>query len=173
MVSVIVGIVVGIIICIAIVLGFMNVETPAKARARLLDSRTENALSNLVMSISSNYSLDKKIEGNINLAEWINPSKEISIEFITYRKVSDKEFELCAEFGTESLIGRPISVDDMPWAGHKSGKECYTFDAEKELAKYSKNSYTDPEQMLQDKINASQNPPVASPGLEPATAPVK
>lgn len=140
-VSAIVGGVVVVVLVVAVVLGFLNVETPAKTRARLLDSRTENALSNLVMSVANDYSLNNKVPDQIsNLAEWVSPGKDISVVSVTYRKINDQNFELCADFNSASASKFNVTTD-MPWAGHPVGNACYNIDAAQALTRYYGTDY--------------------------------
>ena len=126
-VSAIVGGVVVVAMIVAVIFGFLNVETPAKTRARLLDSRTENALSSLVMSVANDYSINKKVPNQIsNLAEWVSPSKDISVVGITYRQIDNQNFELCADFNLAAATKYNVATD-MPWGGHPAGHACYNF----------------------------------------------
>lgn len=139
LVSIIVGSIVGVLTVALVVVGFMSVETPAQSRAKAEDSRTEQALAQLVYSIANSYSGTQKLETSYNLPEMLSGSN-LPTDNIIYSKVSETEFQLCTTFLTK--ITNPYPQDmTIPWFNHGTGYICYTIDAKKEVEKNFKLNY--------------------------------
>jgi len=155
--SLIVGVVVAVLLAAAVIVGFMNVETPQTARLRLADSRAQQALTALSYSISSAYAASGELDENIDLADFVTPSREYDLTGIAYRKVSAKDFQLCVNFNLDvAATNDSAYIDPMyPWARYQRGYQCYTINAASEMEKYNKAAIPD----IQAEINKGPNPP--------------
>ena len=129
-----VGIIVIVISLALLVIGLLNVETPTKSRMRAADSVTQQTLSTLLYTISGLYKTNGRLEEQVNLSEYVYGNPGLSVEGISYRKVSDKEFELCANFNLDPISAAGYSAG-IPWSNYKQGHQCYTIDAEQENKK--------------------------------------
>jgi hypothetical protein len=113
----------------------------------------------LMAAIASSYSLNKKVPDKIdNLAEWVSPGRDIVLESITYRRISDKDYELCVDFKTDSYY-QSYGYGDMPWAGYKAGHHCYQIDANT-INDASKQMYPNVKEVRPANIPTSETQPV-------------
>ncbi len=152
-VSIIVGAIVIVIAVIAVVVGFLNVDSPLQARNRLEDSRTQEALSQAYYYINNSYYSEQKLEDSYDLPAVLS-GYGFASQKISYRKVSDQEYELCADFkGKDQMTGDKFT----PWFNHEAGYQCYTINAQKEYDKTYK--------------TIQQPAPVMTPETPAATAP--
>jgi len=152
-VSIIVGAVVVVAAIIAVVVGFLNVDTPIQARQRLEDGKTQEALNQTYYFINNSYYSSQKLEDSYDL-KVILTGYGFSTQNIVYRKVSDQEYELCADFKAKDQV---LGDKFMPWFNHEAGHQCYTINAQKEYDKTYK--------------TIQQPAPVATPETPAATAP--
>ena len=98
------------LVIIAFVSAWFFVESPVNARNRRLDQKLINNISNLEGSINSYLSSEEKLPENLdqlannenfylNKNILIDPETKAPIE---YKKLSEKSFELCANFRTDN-----------------------------------------------------------------------
>lgn len=136
LVSIIVGSIVGVLIAAALVGGFMSVDSPAQARIKLEDSNTEQAMGQVAYSIANLYGGGQKLAETYNLQELLSGSN-LPTKKISYRRVSETEFELCADFNAKAS-NLYYSDKSYPWFNHEAGHQCYTINAKTEAEKYFK-----------------------------------
>jgi hypothetical protein len=132
-VSVIVGTIVILAVIVAIVGGFLSVETPVQARIRQEDEKVGNILSEFYYYINNSYYSDQKLQETYDF-EVIFSGYDFTTDKVTYRKISDEEYELCAEFkgtGVSQFYGDKT----IPWIRHEAGYQCYVINAKKEYDK--------------------------------------
>jgi len=133
-VSLVVGSVVALSAIIAIIVGFLNVDSPLEARNHLEDSKIESALNQIYYYINNDYIVEKKLKDSYDFNLILN-NFLVSSDKISYRKISDKEYELCADFKSKSqLIGDRFT----PWFNHSAGRQCYTINAQTEYERLYK-----------------------------------
>lgn len=132
-ISVIVGSIVVLAVVSAVIGGFLSVETPRQARIRQEDEKVTRALNEVYYFINNNYYSEQKLEETYDF-EVIFSGYDFSADSIAYRKISEEEYELCAEFkgsGVNQLYGDKA----IPWVKHEAGYQCYTINAKKEYDK--------------------------------------
>lgn len=152
-VSIIVGTIVVLAAIAAVIGGFLNVDTPMQARARLEDGRTQEALNQAYYFINNSYYNDQKVQESYDLKSVLT-GYGYSADNISYRKVSDQEYELCATFrGKDQNLGDKFA----PWFNHEAGYQCFVINAQKEYDKTYK--------------TIQQPAPVMTPENPAATAP--
>jgi hypothetical protein len=142
LVSIIVGSIVGVLIAAALVGGFMSVDSPAQARIKLEDSKTEQAMGQITYSIANLYGGNQKLAETYDLQDLISGSN-LPTKNITYRRVSVTEFELCADFNAKAA-NLYYADKTYPWFNHEAGHQCYTINAKIEAEKYFKINQTAP-----------------------------
>lgn len=130
-ISLIAGIILGIAAVVAIVGGFLSVDTPMQARARLEDGKTQEALNQVYYFINNSYYSDQKIQDSYDLKSLLS-GNGYSADNISYRKISDQEYELCATFKDKD---QSLGDRFAPWFNHEAGYQCYTINAKKEYEK--------------------------------------
>ncbi len=152
-VSVVIGTGVIVSVVIIVVVGFLNVDSPLQARNRLEDSKTIEALSQAYYYINNDYYLKQKLEDTYDFSSIFSTYGLIN-QKISYRKISNQEYELCAEFKDK---GQMMGDRFTPWFNHEAGYQCYTINAQKEYEKTYK--------------TIQQPAPVITPIIPEATAP--
>lgn len=139
-ISLIIGIIVGVIVLAAIVVGFMNVPTPETARKQLLDNQKTQALSNMYSYVIDTYRSGNQLKAELDMAQLVSLAAPGTYNDVTYRKIDGTNFELCAVFQAKAepsynqYYTAPYSAS-TPWVNHDAGKQCYSFDAIKEISK--------------------------------------
>jgi len=139
-ISVAVGAIVAIVALVAVILGFMNVPTPQTARNQLLDTQKTQALANVYSYVIDIYRNDGQLKDQLDMKQLESLAAPGTYADITYRKIDANNFELCAVFQakTEPDFAQPYSMPyspSTPWVSHDAGKQCYPFDAVKEVSK--------------------------------------
>lgn len=125
------------LIVAAFVAAWFFVESPKMARSRLMDQRLIQNIYSIENAMNSYYDRNKKLPANL---EEFKADKNIYISAnalvdpetkapIAYNKISDKEFELCATFRTDSIeeaakqstgyIGMDVNSKE-----HRAGYQC-------------------------------------------------
>lgn len=99
------------LVCVIFVSALFFVESPKTARMKRLDQMVLNRVYSLESAVNSYYDLNKKLPENIEeiskYGEKIYFDKKNILdpesgEAIEYKKTGDKQFELCANFRTDS-----------------------------------------------------------------------
>lgn len=126
-----------VLIIAALIGGFISIETPAQSRMRLQDGQTEQVLLQYFHVVTGDYNTTKVLAESYDFQNSLNGSN-LPAGTVTYRKVSDKMFELCADFKAQA---KNQYYSEYPWYNHASGRQCYQLDATKETDKYYKLNY--------------------------------
>lgn len=130
-ISISAGIVAIFLVITIVIVGFLNVDSPLQARNRLEDSKTQEALNQVYYYINNSYYSSQKLEDSYDLSAVLS-GYGFSTQKISYRKVSEQEYELCVNFN-----GKDQSLGDtfMPWFNHEAGYQCYVISAQREYDK--------------------------------------
>lgn len=142
-VSIIAGGLLIILILGGVIIGFLNIEDPETAKNRLIDSNIAEVMSSVSATIVNFYKVNNFLGDNLDIKQLVPVNLSGLVEEnVTYRKVSEKEFELCATFKTDAYNSEtPFLTDnDYPWIFFKKGLQCYVIDAEKIAEKYYSNN---------------------------------
>jgi uncharacterized membrane protein len=123
-----------------IVGGFLSIEKPQTAKDRLLDQKISEVMSNLSGAIVYFYKTNGFVGNNLDVKQLVPVNLSGIVEDnISYRKISENEFELCAIFKTDSFVSKEFfSAGDIdyPWIFYKKGQQCYVINAETIAEKY-------------------------------------
>ena len=127
-----------VIVVAALVLGFMNTQTPNEVREYRLDTTQTNDLSLIQSNIESFYSIDNTLPQTLDEAFQgieipIAPEGRAGYE---YRVTGPTAYELCATFANESTkaeqqqFAEPMYANDMSLKGnmnwtHGAGEWCF------------------------------------------------
>ncbi len=102
------------------------IESPQKARERKVDQTTINKMANLESEINYYYSKNEKLPEEIS--DFVKDSQLLSLSesSIEYVKKGDKNFELCANFLSESEdLGYAYSYRKDSYYSHEVGYHCF------------------------------------------------
>lgn len=113
------------LVIIIFVSSWFFVESPRVARERKIDEKVINNIHSLESYINSYYEKEEKLPEDLlemnNVIEVVNFNQflinPVSGEKIEYKKIGDKEFELCANFRTDSYESKrnevyPVYIGD-------------------------------------------------------------
>lgn len=125
----------GLVIIIAIVLGFIAGGTPGQARLRNFDLQRVNDLEQ-ISSCISNFAYDNgrlpasfdELKTNARYSYCAGRTSDMETgKDYEYRIISEKEYELCAEFSLSGSIEFQSRVYSPPslWENHDQGRVCY------------------------------------------------
>ncbi len=135
-ISIIAGSIVVLAVIVAVVGGFLSVETPKQARTRIEDERTSSMLSQVYYFINNAYYSEQELKEDYDFSV-IFYDYDLSNSNISYRKISEQEYELCADFKADGT-GQIYGEKTVPWFKHDSGRQCYLINAKKEYDKNNK-----------------------------------
>lgn len=129
------GVTAVIVIC-ALILGFMNTETPQEVREMRLDEEQIRALGDMEWRIEEHYRINSAFPESIDeVYSGIEaPTAPEGRDQYEYRVVAEDAFELCAEFAYPSTPGVAIARPVIEGEGiknpynwdHGEGRWCFT-----------------------------------------------
>lgn len=127
------GIGAGILVVIALVYGFMNIETPTEVREMKLDDQQVSDLQDMQWRVEEYYRVEKALPGDISvLYEGAIPPQAPSDRApYQYNIIDETSYELCANFvhdsqtaGNYRSIASPLTKDNYNW-DHGTGSKCF------------------------------------------------
>lgn len=110
--------------------GFFIIDSPTVSRQKKIDQQTVNNLQNVDSSVRSYFDRTKQLPGNLQQLEKTDYFPVfVGDNAVEYRKISDRNFELCADFihsdledeSANSVVFESFSKE---WS-HKQGKVCF------------------------------------------------
>ena len=119
-----------VLVVAALVLGFMNTETPAEVRAKNIDDRILNDLYTIESAVQQYYFTENVLPENLQAAYYgmqTIPSSPEGRQAYTYSQTNERTYELCAEFAYASEGQRQDPYGDwmgMTW-NHDAGMWCF------------------------------------------------
>lgn len=120
-----------VLVVAALLIGFMNSETPAEVREMRLDDRQVQDLQNIQWQVESYYQSNEALPTDINQAfsGFGAPTAPKNRSAYRYQEVDGTSYKLCAEFALDTSsnsINRPIYPADknFNWS-HKAGDWCF------------------------------------------------
>ena len=127
-ISIIFGSAVGVIIVILLIAGVMVIDSPTTVRLKMTDNLTVQNLESINNMLNQVYSMDKKLPDDMNSTRYqsilANANRDASK--ISYRKINDSEFELCADFLVDiSKEQNATYYNQASWYAHGSGHQCF------------------------------------------------
>lgn len=139
-VSIVVGAIVGLAVLASVVFGFLSVPTPIDARNQLLDEQKISALTNVYSYVLDGFRNADKLQAELDLTQLENLAAPGTYDGIEYRKIDEKNFELCAVFLAKADPAKYQQYASpyyptMAWQSHEAGRQCFQFDVAKELVK--------------------------------------
>lgn len=123
----------------AFIAAFFFVESPKTARSRRLDQIVINNISGLESSVNTYYERNKKLPENLDVLKaeknvYLDANSLLDPETkepIVYRKINEKDFELCATFRLDSAeintdrMSAAVSYPSYPGdKSHSAGYQC-------------------------------------------------
>lgn len=121
-----------LIIIVAVLFGFMNIETPAEVRQMKIDDQQITDLQNIQMGVEEYYRLNAMLPSTVSeLYDGGNipQAPEGRVDY-TYTVTGETNYELCATFVTASTnndarqISSPIMEKNYSWI-HTEGEKCF------------------------------------------------
>jgi type II secretory pathway pseudopilin PulG len=116
------------IVLLAIVIGLAVIGSPADERARRLDERRVRALQGLAGAVDEYWRVRGRLPQSI--AELIRDPRAVtdtrdpvSGQEYVYRTVTDRTYQLCADFERQS-----VGVSDATLWAHRPGRHCFDLD---------------------------------------------
>lgn len=107
--------------------GFLVADSPAQVRKIKFDTNTVNDLNSIrngIEEYTRNYGkLPENLE-SLNSDMLYYPRTETDITSYEYKILSDKEYEICAEFKTNSKDIEDAYINQKEWS-HEIGKKCF------------------------------------------------
>lgn len=129
--SIIFGIGASAVVLLAVIVGFMNSETPADVREMKIDNNQVGDLQDMQWRIEDYYRTNESLPENIEAVYGNLPTPEApeGRAAYTYVAESDTEYQLCAEFSKDSTRDEysrayPISEKNYDWT-YLAGTHCF------------------------------------------------
>lgn len=121
-----------ILVVVALLFGFMNIETPSEVREIRLDEQQVTDLQDIQWRIEEYYRVHEVLPSSIDeLYEGIEvPKAPTGREEYQYKITDDTAYELCATFvsstqtGSERAIAYPVTEKNYNWT-HGEGDKCF------------------------------------------------
>lgn len=136
--SIIYGVVVSVLVVIALVFGYMQIETPGQVRERNIDMTQISDLQAIQSHIELYYQLNRKLPESIAdvYTDIDPPTAPEGREQYQYKKVSNTNFKLCAQFAfpssksemyqySQPIITEPSMIQNPYSWEHKEGDWCF------------------------------------------------
>ncbi len=131
------GIAYWIVVLIPFIWSLTIMENPAETKLRKIDRDTEQMLSTINDQIESYHRIEQKIPNELSeltSPQYYMPSIEkIKEKGITYKKIDERKYELCANFERDNTHDDDIpqySPYDKNWT-HTEGVYCFTLKVSK------------------------------------------
>ncbi|MFP4515045.1 MAG: DUF5671 domain-containing protein [Parcubacteria group bacterium] len=118
-----------VLIIFALGLAIIHMESPQTTRDKKIDEKTLRDFDDINMNVNMYYN-DKEelpqsledLKANTNLNSY--PGNTVSLEDIDYNKLSETEYELCADFETSNLDDENTNLRYGTNRLHDSGYQC-------------------------------------------------
>jgi len=123
------------IILIVFVSSFFIIDTPAQTRNKQIDAQTVSSMQSLTYSIQSYADAHKELPATLDAigvdrSTFNSPQSNSTVNPITYNKLSDSSYNLCANFNSSNMTDNVPTSDvyqlsDYSWK-HDKGNVCFT-----------------------------------------------
>ncbi len=118
-----------VLIVFALGLAVVNMESPQTTREKKIDEKILRDFDNINMNVNMYYNDNEKLpesleqlKGDSDLNKY--PNSTVSLEDIDYNKLSETEYELCADFKTSNLDDENTNLRYGINRLHDSGYQC-------------------------------------------------
>lgn len=122
-----------VLVAIALLFGFMHIETPAEVREMRLDDQQVQELQDMQFRIEEYYRVHETLPGSLQdvYGDLPTPVAPADREPYEYNVTSDEGYQLCATFAQASTqdgefrsLVTPIGKDNYSW-DHAAGRKCF------------------------------------------------